>query len=237
MPGAQKVGVEDVVSAAFTLGEHRGLRGALHDRPQRTDGLQISLLTDVAVDELDSRRAQTRKVELRAPPAQVVERHHTPLGPALGQGDADVGPDEAGASRYEDAVAHGQTASAESPLASRCQGLASESAGMSTRTENGGLTVPMLIGIPGGANRRTPTLTGAGPRFVTDAPPVGITTASGSPPESVPSFRHPAASGARAVGGSGLRAIWYPAARTLSAACCSSGGAAAISCGESPSDP
>ena len=55
------------------------------------------------MDELDPGLAQPRQVQLRAAPHQVVERDDLPVGMALGQRDAEVAADEAGAAGDQDA--------------------------------------------------------------------------------------------------------------------------------------
>src|ERR1700704_4259676 len=53
------------------------------------------------MNELNSRMAQTRKVQLGAPPAQVIETHHCPVGVCGLQPDRERASNEAGASENQ----------------------------------------------------------------------------------------------------------------------------------------
>ena len=59
------------------------------------------------MDESDARLAQPRQVQLGATAAEVVERDELPVGMPFGEPDADVGADEPGAARNEDAHLEG----------------------------------------------------------------------------------------------------------------------------------
>jgi hypothetical protein len=56
------------------------------------------------MDELDTGLEEPWQVELRAPTPEVVECHELPLRLTVSKGDAEVGADESGAPRYEDAA-------------------------------------------------------------------------------------------------------------------------------------
>ena len=70
---------------------------------KRAGRREVGRLAHVAVDELDPGLAQPRQVELGAAPHQVVERDDLPVGMALGERDAEVAADEAGAAGDQDA--------------------------------------------------------------------------------------------------------------------------------------
>ena len=104
---AEQVRLHDEVGARAHPGEHRRLGRALDDRLHGLDREQVVALAHVAVDELDAGRAQAREVELGAAALERVERDHLGAGCALGEREAEVRADEAGAARDEHACGEG----------------------------------------------------------------------------------------------------------------------------------
>ena len=102
---ADEVRLHDEVGAAPHAGEHRRLGRALDDRLHRLEPEQVTALAHVAVHERHAGVAQASEVELGAAALERVERHH--LRAALGEREAEVGADEAGAAGHEDAAGQG----------------------------------------------------------------------------------------------------------------------------------
>ena len=99
---ADEVRLHDEVGARAHAGQHRRLRRALDDRLHLADRGEVVALAHVAVHEAHAGLAQPREVELGAAPLERVERDHLGLGALLGEREAEVRPDEAGAARHED---------------------------------------------------------------------------------------------------------------------------------------
>ena len=94
--------MNDVVGVAVEARQHRRLGRALDERVRRLERAQVARARARRRGRTRRPPREAREVELRAAAVEVVERDELPVGVALGEGDGEVGADEAGAAGDED---------------------------------------------------------------------------------------------------------------------------------------